>query len=477
LKRRRKLPHELKLGRRTLLRGAAGGGLAALALPLLEAMVDDHGEAHADGSDLPRRLLTWMFGNGCRLEHWTPAQSGAGYTPTEELMPLMAFKDRITVLSGFRNYVAGRRGHHDGMAGFWSGHPFVQLDSMGAPYASKFGGPSFDQVVADIIGETTFYKSLQVGVTKRFEANQGPTLQTMSHRGPDQPLQMERDPHELYDLLFMSFMPKDDPTAALRAQALDAVLNDAQRLKRQVSSADRVRIDAHLESIFQVQKQLLAIPPTCDVPPKPDVPLYNADMSEPLMELNEAMTSLVTLAFSCDLTRVISFMFTGPSGGQQFHMLPPELFPEHNTTKDYSHSDHHQVSHMNLSYEQDFIHASSVVSMEALAHLIGALDAKEDGLGTLLDSCAVMAASDVAEGWAHSEIDHPIVIAGSACGRLKTDVGHYRSPSEESISDISFAVAKSVLPDPAVLTSLGSDEGSYTGLTTTPCAAIWAGDS
>lgn len=470
---RRKLPGELKLSRRTVLRGATAGSAVALALPALEAMLDDHGEALADGTELPRRLLTWMFGNGCRLEHWIPDETGPGYTTTEELAPLDGLRDHFSVLTGFRNYVAGRRGHHDGMAGFWSCHPFVQLDPMGAPYASKFGGPSFDQLVADVIGETTFYKSLQVGVTKRYEVDQGPTLQTMSHRGPDQPLTMERDPHKLYDLLFLSFMPTDDPTAALRAQALDAVLNDAQRLKRRVSSGDRVRIDAHLESIFQVQKQLLAIPPSCDVPPKPDVALYNQDMTEPLVELNEAMVSLVTLAFSCDLTRVISFMFTGPSGGQQFNMLPPGSFPDYPNAKDYSHSDHHQVSHMNLAYEQDFIHESTVVSMEALAHLIETLATKSEGETALIDNCAIMAVSDVAEGWAHSEIDHPIIIAGGAGGRLKKGVGHYRSPDEQSISDISLAVAKSVLPDPSAITELGSNQPGYEGLTTTPCNAIY----
>ncbi|HZO16943.1 MAG TPA: hypothetical protein VFB62_26885, partial [Polyangiaceae bacterium] len=69
---RRKLPHELKLPRRTLLRGVVGGAAAALALPTLEAMLNDNGDALARGGELPRRLLTWVFGNGCRLDHWVP---------------------------------------------------------------------------------------------------------------------------------------------------------------------------------------------------------------------------------------------------------------------------------------------------------------------------------------------------------------------------------------------------------------------
>ena len=39
----------------------------------------------------------------------------------------------------------------------------------------------------------------------------------------------------------------------MRASALDAVLKDAHRLKLRVGKADGHRIDAHLESLFQLQ--------------------------------------------------------------------------------------------------------------------------------------------------------------------------------------------------------------------------------
>lgn len=471
---RRKLPHEVKLGRRTLLRGALAGGVVAFGLPTLEAMLDDQGTRLASGAELPRRFLTWLFGNGCRLEHWVPASQGPDYELTAELAPLAAVKAHCSVLTGFRNYVAGRRGHHDGVAGIFSGYPFIQVDPMGAPYASKFGGPSIDQVVADVIGNETYIKSLQIGVSKRHLQSQGPTLATMSHRGPDQPLMAERDPGKLYDKLFMSFSPPDDPTAGLRAQALDAVLEDAHRLKKRVSSHDQQRIDAHLESIFQLQKQIMAIPPNCDVPAKPSVDPYFPDGSEPLYEINEAMARLLAMAFSCDLTRVASFMFTGASGGAQFYMLPPSEFPEHPGGSDYSHADHHNVSHINLPYEQDFIHKSVVVSMENLAYLLELFANIPEGDGSLLDQCAVLAASDVGEGWIHSEVDFPIVVAGGAGGRLKTDVGHYRSPNEESVTNISLACVQAVLPDPEAVPAIGGTQGAYHGYTDTPCAAIKA---
>jgi hypothetical protein len=472
---RRKLPHELALSRRTVLRGMVGGSAVALGLPLLEAMLNDNGTRLANGAEIPRRLLMWHWGNGIRREHWIPEVEGPSYELTSELAPLANVKDDITVLTGFRNYVAGRRGHHDGMAGLWSCHPFIKLDPDGAPYASKFGGPSIDQVVADVVGNDTYHRSLQIGVTKRHEANQGPTLTTMSHRGPDQPLAMERDPVALYDKLFLAFTPNDDPAAGVRAKALDAVLADASRLKKRVSTKDAQRIDAHVESVFQLKKQMLAIPPECAVPDYPSVPLYLPDNTEPMRELNEVMAQLVALAFSCDLTRVISYMFTGPSGGTQFYMLPPSEFPEYPDATDYSHADHHNVSHKNLEYEQFFIHKSVVFCMENLAFLLELLKSMEAGDGTLLDQCAVLAGSDVSEGWAHSETDFPMIVAGNAGGRLKTGVGHYRSPDEEPIHNVSLACVKSVLPEPETITEIGSSALSYSGLTDTPCSAIYEG--
>ena len=50
-----KLLKKMHLSRRTMLRGAIGGTTVALGLPILEAMLDAHGEALADGSGLPRR--------------------------------------------------------------------------------------------------------------------------------------------------------------------------------------------------------------------------------------------------------------------------------------------------------------------------------------------------------------------------------------------------------------------------------------
>ncbi len=474
---RRRLPHELALPRRTFLRGLVGGTALALALPVLDVMLNDDGTRHADGSPLPLRLMTWMWGNGCRLESWVPKTTGPNYELSPALASLAPYRDNFTVLTGFKNPVAGRRGHHDGMAGLFSGWPFLLVDSLGAPYASKFGGKSLDQQAADRLSAPTMFKSLQIGITKRHLANQGPTLETMSHRGPDQPLAMERDPQALYDKLFGAFTMTagaDEATSSLRVAALDVVMKDAKRLRGLVSSNDQLRLEHHFDSLFELQKQILAIPPQCDLPKIPGKLDYNLDGSEPLVELNAVMTKLVRVAFACDLTRVVSCMFTAPSGGQQFQQLVPGEFPAFPGAQDYSHADQHMVSHISAPYEQAFIHRCAEFCMANFSTLLGELRGVSEGSGNLLDNTCILAGSDVCEGWSHSENDYPILVAGGAGGRLKSGVGHYRSALGESITDIGFACLKAVDPNPETLTEYGGDGQGFSGKTNTPCSAILA---
>ena len=158
------------LSRRTMLRGAVGGAGVALALPLLEAMLNNNGTALAAGGPLPRRLVTWFFGNGVALKdvgnagaglRWAPDEQGPAYPLTPQLAPLGPVAEYCSLLSGFdiKAAAAHRRGHHDGVAGFFSGHPFIELPHADNSYSSKFGGPSVDQVAAEIIGGQTFLPS------------------------------------------------------------------------------------------------------------------------------------------------------------------------------------------------------------------------------------------------------------------------------------------------------------------------------
>lgn len=451
------------LSRRTMLRGAIGGTSVALGLPLLEAMLNSNGTALASGRALPVRFITWFFGNGVALVdvtnpgaglRWAPAEEGENYPLTEQLMPLAGVREYCSLLTGFDIKAAAqhRRGHHDGVAGFFSGHPFIELPHADNSYSSKFGGPSIDQVAAEAIGAQTFMPSIQLAVSKRVITSEGPTLQFLSHKGPDQPLPQIFNPVEAYTKLFDSFTPPDDPQKPIRLDALDAVSEDVKRLKMRVGSADKIRLDAHLASVDQLRKQIDALAPVCTEPMQPVIDNTDIDSKEPLDEVNAIMVELLAFAFTCDITRVASIQYTGSVGYTVFHMLGQGV-------------GHHDMTH-DTNFN-DPVNASTIHTVQAFATLLQRLKDTPEGPGNLLDQSCVILGSDASSGYTHDVFNQPCIVAGRGGGVLRHPGIHYRSPSGENTADILLACLQTVAPGAAQV-------GSDIGLSTTPLSAILA---
>lgn len=451
------------LSRRTMLRGAVGGTSVALALPMLDAMLNSNGTALAAGDPLPRRFVTWFFGNGVALNdvvnpgaglRWGPAEQGPGYPLTPQLAGLNGVQEYCSLLTGFDIKAAAqhRRGHHDGVAGFFSGHPFIELPHADNSYSSKSGGPTIDQVVADAIGAQTFLPSVQIAVSKRVITSEGPTLQFLSHKSPDVSLPQIFSPLDLYTKLFDSFVPQDDPTKPLRLNALDAVAEDVKRLKMRVGKADQLRLDAHLSSVAQIRKQIDALAPECMQPMQPVNKNEDFEGKEPLDEVNQIMCDLLVEAFRCDITRVASFQYTGSVGYTVFHMLGQTL-------------GHHDLTHDTLHNDQ--VDAATVHTIEAFGYLLKRLKETPEADGNLLDQSCLILGSDASSGYTHDVFNQPCIVAGKGGGALKHPGINYASPSQENTSDILLACLQTVVPE---ATSVGSD----IGLSTTPLSAIQA---
>lgn len=450
--------------RRTLLRGLVGGSLVALALPPLEAMLNSNGTALANGTALPRRMITWFFGNGCALKdlanpgagiRFAPNGQGANYDVTPQLAPLQTAGviDYCHVLSGFDIKAASehRRGHHDGCT-FFSGYPFIELPADGANYSSKFGGPTVDQVAANAVGGQTFLPSVQLQVSKRIVGSEGPTLQYLSHKGPDQPLPQTANPQDAWTKLFASFTAEDDPATPHRLASLDAVSEDAKALQSRVGAADKQRLDAHLESVAQIRSQIAALAPTCTSPAQPGETNNDIDGNEPIIAVNNVMSDLIALAFSCDITRIASVQFTGSVGFTVFSDLGLNM-------------GHHDMTHDGGRNED--VDAATIFTMERFAYLLAALRNTMDGADNLLDGSVVLLGSDAAAGLTHSTFDQPCIVAGKGGGVLQYPGIHYRSPNSENASDILLSVLKTVCPE-------ATEVGGGLGYSNTPVSAIMA---
>lgn len=407
---------KFNINRRTMLRGMVGGSTIALGLPLLEAMVDAHGEAHADGTELPLRFISYYWADGIVINEWEPPDTGANFT----LSPAMASFDGairpyISVVSGMRNQYNGKiLTHHEGMCGF-SGHTIQPTGGLN----SNATGPTIDQVIADVPGvaDCTPIRAMHTQVSKPDSADGdgGTTTIAMSHRdsGGNIIAQVpEVNPVEVWQNIFGRFVPQADD-GDLRTSVLDFVREDAARLKTRLGSADQARLDAHLQGIQELEDKISAVVPTCDLPPTPTETNQNIGGNEPISSVVDAMSDLISFAFACDITRVATVLFK--------KFVAATVFNEAGLAEQ-----HHSSSHGgpgNQTYR-----AGVTYQMEKFADLLTKLHGFEDPMGgNLLDSTIIYATSDCSTGASHSIRRQPMIVAGSGRGYLANPGVHYQS--------------------------------------------------
>jgi hypothetical protein len=460
------------ISRRTVLRGVVGGAAVGIGLPPLEAMFNANGTAYAQGAAIPKRFGVFFWGNGVKLDRWTPTMTGGAWMPSPALQPLFDAKinDYVSIVSGMDIKTGNPRGHHAGTVGILSGAPMVvQTPSMNAPYASTFSAPSIDQVAANAIGMTTKFKSLEVGVSKRVDGVEGTTLHYLSHNGPDSANPPEYDASKVFNRIFgadfvapaagAAPMPVVDVSKVLRKSVLDAVQVDIASLRAKVGTADKARLDQHTENIRSIENRLAtttmpgaAAQAMCS---KPTNPGSFPDMSgrEMIEERMTGMSALIAMALACDQTRVFSVMFSGSVCGTVYWQVGAT-------------SGHHDLTH-NEAGDQPTVHAATVFTMKQLGILLTALKGVSEGAGNLLDNTAIIASTDVADGKLHSITDYPIVVAGKAGGALKYPGVHYRSATHENTSTVLMSLLRAVgVP----LTTFGQMGGQVTA----GCSAIEA---
>lgn len=434
--------HGRGVSRRTVLRGLLGGAVVGIGLPALEPFLGPNGDAYAEpGADgFPKRFGLFFWGNGVLPDQWTPADTGPNWTPTPQLSPLLPHKSRLSVVSGTRIQTPNNAPHGAGAAGMLSGRPLLMQGGD-----STFSGPTIDQVIAEAIGGETRFRSLEFG------AAPGSGL---SYNGPNSQNPPESSPHALFDRLFgVGFVmpgdkPKFDPTLGLRRSVLDAVLGDVKSLQAQASAMDKQRLEQHLDGIRQLEKRLTKLqeaPPkldACKVPAAPLTGYPDLEGRPQLAEKNKAFCDLIAYALACDQVRVFSNFFSMPVNNLLFAGAP---------------TGHHELTHNEPTPQ---VEVGKIVTqcVQALAYQIEALAAIPEGAGTLLDHCAVLGTSEVSLGKTHSLDDMPIVIAGSAGGKLKTGI-HHHSAGGENTSKVLLSICRAV---GAELASFGGAAGTAT---------------
>jgi hypothetical protein len=343
-------------------------------------------------SPIESRFLLWFNGNGIPERYWIPTEIGPGYTLTPCLAPLAPFRNDIHVISGLDNAAARLpgpgNGHHNSMSALVSGTPF---SGRGA------GGPSIDQVIAAKLGGDSRFRSLQIGVCQE---SFGESIQrNMSWADRNHPLPPEMIPRRLFDRLFGT---KDQGWVNRKRSVLDAVSNDAVRLKSALGKQDQSRLDDYLASIRDMERAIAGLPPQYAQVEEPET---SGDMKD-WPRIAKLQADLLVHAFATRQSRVASYMLTKCQGLSRFPWLGLTAERHH----DYTHDNANQPEGQRIMRDICKWH------VEEFAYLLGKLKSVREGDGTLLDHCCLVFAHEHAEANIHKNNGLAVIVAGHAGG-------------------------------------------------------------
>lgn len=418
-----------RLDRRTLLRGAG----IAVALPVLDAMLDDkglfHGTAYGQTRTPPKRLFTWFFPGGVDPGDWYPDTWGTGYVMKPSLAPLAANRAHVTVLGGVNlNMNTGDGdGHGKGTGCFATGAPLTSTAST---------GHSIDQaarVDLGMPGESTLNLALE-GKPCCFTAggisNVADVYGEISWQ-PGGAVVAQRDPVMVFDSLFGA-LPPTDPSAArerrYEATILGYVRADITRLQARLGASDRQRLEAYLTTIRELEQQIMmmAMEPMCTRPDRPTSATVGVESNRYTTAKAKVMLDLMAVAAACNLRRFGSFMLGNGSnnaGCASRRILADEIAAGRVTGRDRStpvELDEHTAAHDGdmpvRRYDQIRLYKS--YHMTLLNYFVDKLKSFNEGTGTVLDNTIIMAGSELSDPVAHSHNNLPFVLVGHAGGAI-----------------------------------------------------------
>ena len=391
-----------KISRRTILHGAG----VAMALPWLES-IPVWGETLASNTPtLPKRFAVQFMACGIHPDHWWAKGTGAEMELSKSLTPLEPLKTKVNVIHGLFNKNATGVGIHPGQTGnILSGASLTKG-------AELRGGISVDQLLANHLGQHTVQPSMVLGceqpVTGYHETNFSMAYSShISWQNATSPVPMEVYPSLAFDSLF------DNRGSRRNLSVLDRVREHAQNLSRQISSADRSKLDEYLTSVREVEKRIARQRSQQDKAVdrarhhgKSLASLQRPDdgLPEDIRDHMRLMCDMIALAFQTDKTRIATLLLCRDISGLFYPFLNAR-------------NAHHRASHNDQSDEWERI---SRYYCSQFAYLAERLDKMPEGEGTVLDHSCLLWVNNMWSGTQHDSTKVPLLTAGGLGGTLKT---------------------------------------------------------
>lgn len=387
-----------QFSRRTFLRGVG----VTMALPWMESMSvwGDEARGAEPASEAPVRMAVLFAGNGFHSKEWWARGTGQQMELGQVLAPLTDLREKMLFIRGLYNEEALKGNIHSSQTGnLLSGAPLASGGEIRS-------GTSVDQLIAQRYGGSTKVPSLVLGCEKSNPSvHKNYSMLYSSHiswSSPTSPTPLELYPALAFDRLFKDELQKGDQSV------LDAVLEDAKDLRRNISATDQRKLDEYLDSVREIetrieqagnQGQMQGWRPTLT---KPNIPRPADGIPQNIAEHMRLMCDIMVLGFQTDTTRVSTLKLNNDHSALRFPHLGVDYMI------------HHLLSHSDTA---DWLKVNQLF-VEQLAYLARKLDAIQEGERTALDNSMILFCSSMLTG-NHDATRLPVVMLGGAGGQIK----------------------------------------------------------
>jgi hypothetical protein len=400
---------------------------ATVALPFLDSMVSAGGGRAQAATTPPTRLICIEEVHGMAgCNNWgatkhlfAPETTGSGFSIVADnpLKTIEAYRDYMTIISNtdVRNAEAFALPEIGGDHFRSSAVFLTQSHPKQTNGSDLWAGTSLDQIYAKHAGQNTPMPSMQFCIENLDQAG-GCTYNyscaytdTISWASPNEPLPMIRDPRVAFDMLFGAGSSAEDRAArrVTRRSILDFIGGEVERVRRQLGTGDRARLDRYLDNVRELERRIEAVEAhnlSGETRALPDAP---AGVPDSFTEHMKLMFDIQVLALQTDMTRIMSFK-TGRDAQNR-------VFPECESNQPFHPASHHG------NREDKILEFNKICKfrMGQMAYFLDKMKNTMDGDASLLDKSLIIWGSPMADPNIHNHRRCPLVLLGHANGMLK----------------------------------------------------------
>jgi hypothetical protein len=385
----------------------------------------------------PVRMAFLYVPNGIIPSGWWPEGDGGSDFPlSSTLQPLEKVKGQIQLISGLEDLSANPGADGGGDHARAGGTFLTGVRIKKTSGSDIHAGVSFDQVVAQQIGDQTRFVSLELScdsVRKAGDCDSGYSCAyeyNLAWKSPNQPVTPETNPRLAFERLFGAGSPRERAANLKQRQLeqqsiLDFVLDDARAVQRQLSGRDQEKLDQYLTSVRELEVRIQKAERMPAANPAVEAP---SGIPPEFAEHIQLMFETILLAFQTDSTRVATMLIAAEGSNRTFSEIGIS-------------QGHHNLSHHRN--EPDTIARVKQIDLwyaQQLGKFLERMNSTKDVDGnSLLHNSMIVYGSGNADGNRHTHTNLPILLAGAGGGTLHP--GRYVKAEPAPLTNLFLSMA------------------------------------